>query len=105
MAKPKKEIEVPVRVSLDTSQVADLSSSVEDFVEGLSTSVELFCDGIKEAFSQLAFNIQDDCEALRRNIPNLPAYTPDEDDVHVDIPEDTRPSCQRGLGCNGDCLR
>ena len=97
MAKAKKEIDVPVRVSLDTSQIVDLSAAVESFVDGLATTAEFFAEDIVKAFRNLADNLADDCQDIRRNLPNLPTYTTG-DDVDDDVA--CSPVCPVGAtGC------
>ena len=96
MAKAKKEIEVPVRVSLDTSQIVDLSNSIEVFVDGLADSVNLFLDDIKVALREFATLVSIDCADLRRNLPNLPTYT--TDDLNDEVV--CSPACPAGAsGC------
>lgn len=77
MAKTKNK-DVELRVTLDTSQLVDLSDAIQFFVSDLAQSVQLLVDDIAEHIEKFALHVASDCESFRASLPGLPTYAAGE---------------------------
>lgn len=93
MPKSKKEQDVTVRVSVDTTQVEQLSRAVELFVDGLAIDVRNFAEDIADVVDRLAVGVADTCSLFRESLPGQEPRVPVDD-----LPQCTS-DCPDKYGC------